>query len=125
MNRFKYLSVVLFSAALAGVVFVSCNKDKDPDPAADGKKAGGEMCSCVSKIEMPSNEADYEKYSQDLGLCAGLVVAKNHKYISMNIPKFDEENPDFSNFFEFKDEVFKNAFIEATGNCAKDNIIKK
>ena len=124
MNRFKYLSVVLFSAVLAGVAFVSCNKN-EPDPAADGKKAGEEMCSCTSGITEPANQEAYEAYLTELGICATPVVAKNHKYISVDISKYDENNPNPFSIFEFKDEVFKNSFLKAAGDCAKDNIIKK
>ena len=54
MFRFKYLSVVLFVAILAGIIIVSCNNnDDDPDPKAEGIKAGNEMCGCVANYDAP------------------------------------------------------------------------
>lgn len=52
MFRFKYLSVVLSVAILAGVV-AACNNDDDPDYKAEGIKAGNEMCDCVASYEAP------------------------------------------------------------------------
>jgi hypothetical protein len=49
----KYLSVVLFAVVLAAVVIVACKKDEKIDPEAEGKKAGTEMCGCVSTIAAP------------------------------------------------------------------------
>ena len=53
MNRVKYLSVALFSALLTGFVVVACNNEKEADPAAEGEKAGEEMCACVASIAEP------------------------------------------------------------------------
>ena len=52
MFKFKYLSVALFVAILAGVVVASCNDDKT-DLKAEGVKAGTEMCACVGSYDAP------------------------------------------------------------------------
>ena len=53
MFRFKYLSVVVFAAALAGVV-VSCDDKDKVDTKAEGIVAGNEMCACVASYEAPA-----------------------------------------------------------------------
>lgn len=144
MNRFKYLSVVLFSALLAGVV-IGCSKDNDPNPETEGKNAGAEMCNCVGSVAEPvppmppagvnpmepdftdlatqqyfaAVQAVYEEYFAELGNCAGGVAGKYQKYFSMDISKYDEKNPDFFSVFDFKDENFKKGFLENAMVCAK------
>ena len=54
MFKLKYLSVTLFVAILAGVVFVSCSDGKDADPRAEGLKAGREMCAEAARYDAPS-----------------------------------------------------------------------
>ena len=53
MFRFKYLLVTLSVAVLAGVIFVACDNDDDPDLRAEGLKAGQEMCDCVASYDAP------------------------------------------------------------------------
>ena len=53
MFKIKYLSVVLFAAMLAGVVFVACKDDDKTDPKAEGIKAGTEMCAMVASYTAP------------------------------------------------------------------------
>ena len=159
MNKFKYLLGVLCAAILAGVVIVACNsKDDDPDPAEEGKKAGTEMCGCVSDIPEPSLpehpssplppegfdpqnpdltdpatlaylsdstitayfkaiEDAYNNYFGQLGSCAGVVANKYQKYFLFNIGNYDVEGGLFS-AFDFKDEDFKNGFLETSMVCA-------
>ena len=144
MSKFKYLSVALFIAVLAGVVFVACSSDDDPDPKAEGVKAGEEMCGCVSSVPEPviptppagvnplnpdftdpatleyfaAIQAVYEAYFAELGNCAGGVAGKYQKYVIFNIGNYDEEIGLFS-AFDFKDEDFKAGFLEATQECAE------
>ena len=145
MNRFKYLSVMLFSALLAGVVIVSCkDKESDPDPELEGKNAGTEMCSCVSTIDKPDIpmppagvnpqepdmedpatlqylaqvQAVYEAYFAELGSCAGGVANKYQKYFVFSIANYEAEKGLFS-AFDFKDEAFQKGFLMATQECAE------
>ena len=54
MNRLKFLSVVLFTAILAGMFVVAYgDDDTKKDPAAEGTKAGVETCDCVSSVQGP------------------------------------------------------------------------
>ena len=90
MFKFKYLSAVLFAAILAGIlVVVSCNnKDDDPDPRAEGLKAGTEMCDCVASYDAPDPtdpkyaenpaqlQADFQAYYGQLYECLGVI----HQY---------------------------------------------
>ena len=143
MSKFKYLSVVLFIAILAGVVVVACSKDDDPDPKVEGAKAGSEMCGCVSSIAEPvipnppegvnpldpdytdpatlqyfaEVQAVYEAYFAELGNCAGQVAGKYQKYFLFNIGSYDEEVGLFS-AFDFKDKEFETGFLGATQACA-------
>ena len=143
MFRFKYLSVALFIAMLAGVAFIACSNDDDPDPKAEGITAGTEMCGCVSSIPEPvipnppagvnplnpdftdpatlqyfaEVQAVYEAYFAELGNCAGGIAGKYQKYFLFNIGNYDAELGLFS-AFEFKDEDFKAGFLQATQACA-------
>jgi len=54
MSKIKYLSVVFFTAMLAGIVFVSCKDDDKADPRAEGLKAGTAMCAEVAKHTAPT-----------------------------------------------------------------------
>jgi hypothetical protein len=143
MCKFKYLSVILFAAVLAGVFVVSC-KDKDPDPKEEGIKAGTEMCGCVSSIDEPmipyppegfnpSNpdltdpatleylatvQNIYETYFTELGNCAGGVAGKYQKYFLFNIGNYDEAIGLFS-AFDFIDKDFEAGFLGATQVCAE------
>jgi hypothetical protein len=145
MYRNKFLSVVFFAAIAACVVVAACKKDDKPDPEAEGKKAGTEMCNCVSDIPEPvipnlpqgvnpldpdytdpatlqwlaAVQAVYEAYFAELGNCAGGVAGKYQKYFGMEISKYDEENPDFFSVFDFKDEDFQKGFLEAAMVCAE------
>ena len=140
MNRFKYLSVVLFAAMLAGVV-VSC-KNNEPDPVVEGKNAGTEMCGCVASfaepnVEVPAGvnplepdledpvtleyfaavDAAYSAYFAELAGCAGKVAGKNQKYFLFIYENYNAEEGFFS-VFDFKDENFKNGFLETANVCA-------
>jgi len=136
MNKFKYLSVVLFTAVLAGVVIVSCKKDDDDNPGEEGKKAGTEMCDCVSDIEEPNPPVDFdpqnpdftnpevlayfaalEAYFGELPGCAGTVAGPYQKYFIFSYESYDEEIGLFS-AFKFKDKAFEKGFLEATKVCA-------
>ena len=144
MNRFKYLSVLLFSVVLAVVIVVSCSKDSNPNAEDEGKNAGIEMCNCVSTIDAPAIpmppagfnpqnpdmedpatlqylalvQAIYEAYFAELGSCAGGVANKYQKYFVFSIANYDAEKGLFS-AFDFKDEDFKNGFLNATQACAE------
>ena len=143
MNRLKYLSVVLFLALLAGVV-VACNNNNDPDPEDEGRKAGTEMCGCVSSIAEPvypnppasfnPENPDYtdpetlayfatvqavlEAYFGELANCAGNVANKYQKYFVFNISNYTAEEGLFS-AFDFQDEDFQKGFFEAAMVCAE------
>ena len=144
MSKFKYLSVALFVAILAGVVVVACSNDDDPDPNAEGAKAGNEMCGCVSSVAEPiipnppagfnplepdytdpatleyyaALQAVYEAYFAELGNCAGEVAGKYQEYFLFNIGNYDEEIGLFS-AFDFKDKGFETGFLGATQACAE------
>ena len=141
MSKFKYLSVALFVAILAGVFVVACNKEDDLDPNAEGITAGSEMCGCVSSVAEPvipnppegvnpldytdpatieyfaAVQAVYEAYFAELGNCAGMVAGKYQEYFLFNIGNYDEEIGLFS-AFDFKNEDFKTGFLGATQACA-------
>ena len=143
MCRKKFLSVVLFSALTAGIICVACKDDK-PDPEADGKKAGTEMCACVTDIAAPvipnppqgvnpldpdltdpttlqwlgEVQAVYEAYFAALGNCAGLVASKYQKYFVFSIASYNPEIGLFS-AFDFKDKDFEKGFLSATQACAE------
>ena len=124
MNKFKYLSVVLFTALLAGVVF-GCSKNDKDDPAAEGKKAGTEMCDCVSSYpapEDPTDQAAFMAYAQQLYQCLG-VIAPYSEYIGLAGTQDDgygynpnAENPLYS-VFAFQNADFEKEFKEATQVC--------
>ena len=141
MNRLKYLSVVLFAAILAGVVFVACNDD-DPSPADEGRKAANEMCGCVTKVVEtlhvppgfdPANidftdpatllffaalaALDTEVLLGDLAGCPADVAGKYQKYVGFEYDNFDEETWDLFSVFVFKDKDFETAFMGAAASC--------
>jgi hypothetical protein len=127
MNRFKYLLAVLFTAVLAGVIIVSCKKDDGPDTEAEGKKAGTEMCDCVSSYTAP-NPADFADdpaglqaafaiYAGQLYECLG-VIAPYEKYVEIDVDAYNPqaENPLYS-IFDFKDKNFEKGFKSGTEGC--------
>jgi hypothetical protein len=128
MNKFKYLSVVLFIAALAGVV-ISCDNESDVDLRAEGKKAGIEICDCVASFEAPNPEnfdggaegesfqAAFGFYVMQLATCPGLL-GKYQQYVVFVYENYnpEAENPLYS-VFDFKNADFEAGFKEGTSNC--------
>ncbi|MCL2097624.1 MAG: hypothetical protein FWH23_02545 [Bacteroidales bacterium] len=143
MNKFKYLSVMLLAALLAGAVMLACSNN-DLTPKEEGYKAGLEMCACLSipAPEMPEPPADFDpddpdledpdvleylakveayyedvlSYLANLGECATLVAAKYQKYFIFDYDKYEG---DLFDVFEFKDEEFQQGFLEAAMICAE------
>ena len=135
MFKFKYLSVVLFAAMLAGGVFVACNdKDDDPDPKkaearAEGVKAGTEMCDCVASYPAPDPtdpkyaenpgqlNADFNAYYMQLYSCLG-EIHKYEKYARLKEQGEEAQTDDpLLNVFMFHDDDFKEGFLEGVGSC--------
>ena len=137
MFKFKYLSVVLFAAMLAGGVFVACNdKDDDPDPKkaearAEGVKAGTEMCDCVASYPAPDPtdpkyateegqgqlKVDFNAYYMQLYSCLG-EIHKYEKYARLKEQGEEAQTDDpLLNVFMFHDDDFKEGFLEGVGSC--------
>jgi hypothetical protein len=124
MNRFKYLSVFLFAALVAGVVFIACNKN-DEKPGEAGKEAGAAMCNCVSSYTAPTDPTDYEAfmaYAQQLYNCLG-TIAPYSQYIGLagTMENSYGYNPDAAeplySVFAFKNADFEKEFKKATEVC--------
>jgi hypothetical protein len=124
MNNFKKISIVLFAAVLVGVV-TSCKK-KNEDPAAEGKKAGTEMCACVASFTAPKLEdfddpADFQAafgaYAMQLGLCLG-VLTKYQQYVTFDRDNYDAnaDEPLYT-VFQFNNRGFEQGFKEGTKDC--------
>lgn len=125
-SKFKFLLALLLVAIVAGVV-VACSDDDDPDYKAEGKKAGVEMCDCVASYVAPNYE-DYESYEEftaaftayaaNLSGCLG-IIAQYQEYVTVDINAYDPEadEPLFS-VFSFKNDEFKEGFMEGAGGCA-------
>ena len=130
MSKFKFLLVALSFTLLAGVVVVSCNKDDDdPDPKAEGIKAGNEMCDCVASYDAPNPTdpkytenpeqlgADFQAYYGQLYECLG-VIHKYEKYARLKEQGEEAQTEDpLLNVFMFEDDKFKEGFLEGVGNC--------
>ena len=126
MNRFKYLSVVLFALALAGIVY-ACKDDGD-DPEAEGKKAGKEMCDCVASYQAPDPatwtgsmeelQAAFQAYYGQLYNCLGTIVPyeKYAKLWAEGDEKQNEDDP-LLNVFVFHNKDFEKGFKEGVGSC--------
>ena len=115
MNRLKYLSVVILIALLAGV-FVACKKDKTPDPLAEGKKAGEELCVCLSGYDLTSIEND-QALLLALSNCVFGIAGKYQKYFSINLSNYDPANPNPLSVIEFNDEDFQTGFLGTAVIC--------
>ena len=134
MFRFKYLSVVLFAAILAGVV-VACSDDDDKiDYKAEGVKAGKEICDCMSSyahlapnIEDYYSETGFDQpgyvealtaYGWQASGCVG-GLQSYQEYVTVNFEAYnaEAENPLLS-VFDFKNNDFKTGFSEGIGSCA-------
>ena len=128
MFKFKYLSVVLLVAVLAGVV-VACNDDDDPDPKAEGIKAGNEMCDCVASypapdptdpkyVENPAQlQTDFQTYYGKLYECLG-VIHQYEKYARLKEQGEEAQTDDpLLNVFMFENDKFKDGFLEGVGSC--------
>ena len=109
MNRIKSFLVVLFAALLAGVVFSACKKEDDTK--AEGKKAGIEMCECAANIDFEVAEGT------ELFTCVFTVVGKYEKYFDFVYDPATFDGNIFS-AFEFKDNDFKEGFLEEAQKCA-------
>ncbi len=116
---------MLFAVALTGFFF-ACSKDDDEDPKAEGKRAGNEMCDCVSGYTAPdpedfADEASFQEafaaYAAQLGGCPG-IIGKYQQYVTFNMGAYNPqaEEPLYS-IFDFKDKDFEKGFKEGTSDC--------
>ena len=128
MNRFKYLSAVLFVALMAAVVVISCKDDnKEPDPAVEaraaGKEAGEKMCACVSNYQAPDPntwtgtpqelQQAFQAYYGQLYACLG-EITPYEQYARLRNPQNEPAQTDdpLLSVFIFHDENFKAGFVE-------------
>ena len=134
MFRFKYLSVILVAAMMAGIFVVSCNdKDEKPDPRAEaraeGVEAGKAMCDCVASYAAPNPadpkyvenpgqlNADFNAYYMQLYECLGLIH-QYEKYARLKEQGEEAQTDDpLLNVFMFHDDDFKEGFLEGVSSC--------
>ena len=138
MFKFKYLSVVLFVAVLAGVVVSCSDDDKDALSAeevrAEGFAAGSGICACMDGYaHLAPNQADFitadgfdmEGYIAALGEygwqaaeCVNLQVYQ--EYVTVNFEGYNPNADDpLLSVFTFTNDDFKAGFIEGIGGCAE------
>ena len=127
MNKLKYLSAALLAAALAGAIAIACSKKDNPTPAAEGKKAGQEMCDCVTSMSAPDPtvltdpaalQAAFVAYAAKLQDCLA-VIAKYEAYVTVNMAGYTPFAAEpLLSVFAFTDNDFKDGFAEGVGTCS-------
>ena len=132
-NKFKIISVVLFTSLLAGIVFSCKDSNKDTtDYVAEGTKAGSEICNCVASFLAPNpvdfvdEEGNFDEenfnqafgfYAMQLGTCPGLL-SPYQQYVSFIYENYDPTaaEPLYS-VFDFKNKDFEQGFKVGTSGC--------